>query len=103
MLNCPFYNLFRLCVKENYITANVEAVQGIGIEESRSLAGGQQAADTAQQADADGDGERADHHGEGKLDAAGKVRCCWPVLNHRIKDSVRRQDGSGSPPYTPAG
>ena len=85
MLNCPFYNLFRLCVKENHITANVEAVQGIGIEESRSLAGGQQAADTAQQA------------------VDGKVRCCWPVLNHRIKDSVRRQDGSGSPPYTPAG
>jgi hypothetical protein len=47
MLNCPFYNLFRLCVKENYITANVEAVQRIGIEESRSLAGGQQADDTA--------------------------------------------------------
>lgn len=47
MLNCPFYNLFRLCVKENHITANVEAVQGIGIEESRSLAGGQQADDTA--------------------------------------------------------
>ena len=47
MLNCPFYNLFRLCVKENYITANVEAVQRIGIEESQSLAGGQQADDTA--------------------------------------------------------
>ena len=52
------------------VGAHTEAVKGIGIEESQSLAGGQQAADTAHQADADGDGERADHHGEGKLDAA---------------------------------
>lgn len=52
------------------IGAHAETVKGIGIEESQSLATSQQAADAAYQADTDGNGEGADHHGEGKLDAA---------------------------------